>query len=55
MNAMTNHAAIANFATVESADEHRILQSSFLSELPGAVFGFLTILYIVTSLAALIH
>ena len=55
MNAMTNQAVIADFSNIERADEHRFLQSSLLSELPGAVFGILTVLYIVTSLASLVH
>ena len=37
----------------ETSEATRISQYSFLSEMPGLVFGILTLAWIVTSLAAL--
>ncbi|HYB91076.1 MAG TPA: hypothetical protein VEC38_08525 [Candidatus Binataceae bacterium] len=57
MNATTNEARLAGFARAEEAAEAtdyvRIAQYSWLSELPGAVFGLLTLAYIVSSLLSL--
>ena len=57
MNATTNEATIAGFAKVDEVaaanDYVRIAQYSWLSELPGLVFGLLTLAYIVSSLIAL--
>jgi hypothetical protein len=56
MNATTNEARI-QFAAVEqdaaSTDATRLAQYAWLNELPGVVFGLLTVAYIVTSLLAL--
>jgi hypothetical protein len=57
MNATTNEAGItvntiANQAA-ESTVGTRLAQNSFLSELPGVVFGLITLGYVVSSLLAL--
>ena len=57
MNATTNQATIAvvrnsNEATEATAGT-RLAQNSLLSELPGIVFGLITLGYIVSSLVAL--
>ena len=57
MNATTNQATIAvvrnsNEAT-EATAATRLAQNSLLSELPGIVFGLITLGYIVSSLIAL--
>ena len=57
MNATTNEARLAGIAKAnENAEARvgtRIAQNSLLSELPGLVFGLLTLGYIVSSLASL--
>lgn len=57
MNATTNEATIAVLANVNEAAEStvgtRLAQNSLLSELPGVVFGVITLGYIVSSLLAL--
>ncbi|MGO9452393.1 MAG: hypothetical protein ACLQDV_15340 [Candidatus Binataceae bacterium] len=57
MNATTNEARLEGFAAVErqaaSTDAIRLAQYAWLDELPGVVFGLITIAYIVTSLLAL--
>jgi hypothetical protein len=57
MNATTNEARFDGFARVESqtasTDAVRIAQYAWLNELPGIVFGLITVVYIVTSLLAL--
>jgi len=57
MNATTNHAtlaAVANFnETAEATAGTRLAQNSLLSELPGIVFGLITLGYVVSSLLAL--
>jgi len=56
MNATTNEARLEGFAAVErqaSTDAVRLAQYAWLNELPGVVFGLITIVYIVTSLLAL--
>jgi hypothetical protein len=57
MNATTNEARLAGIAkTNEKAEASmgtRLAQNSLLSELPGLVFGLLTLGYIVSSLASL--
>jgi len=57
MNATTNEARIAGIAnaneTAESSTGVRFAQNSLLSELPGVVFGLITLGYIVSSLLAL--
>ncbi|HTR63475.1 MAG TPA: hypothetical protein VMH37_17330 [Candidatus Binataceae bacterium] len=56
MNATTNEARLEGFAAVEgqaSTDAVRFAQYAWLNELPGVVFGVITVAYIVTSLLAL--
>ncbi len=57
MNATTNEARIAVLANTNEAAESsvgtRLAQNSLLSELPGVVFGVITLGYIVSSLLAL--
>jgi hypothetical protein len=57
MNATTNEARIAGFAAVAeqaaSSDAVRLAQYSWLNELPGVVFGLITLVYIVTQLLSL--
>jgi hypothetical protein len=57
MNASTNEAtlnAITNTnEVVEATAGTRLAQNSLLSELPGIVFGLITLGYIVSSLVAL--
>lgn len=56
MNATyTNEARLGTFGRArESADSVRFVQNALLSEWPGAVFGLLTLGYIVSSLLSLI-
>jgi hypothetical protein len=58
MNATTtNEARLAGFNNVteqtESTESTRYAQNAFLTELPGVVFGLLTLGYIVSSLISL--
>ncbi len=57
MNATTNEARLEGFAAVEreaaSTDAIRLAQYAWLNELPGVVFGLITVAYIVTSLLSL--
>jgi ABC-type phosphate transport system permease subunit len=57
MNATTNEARLAGFTktteATESTEGTRFAQNNLLSELPGIVFGVLTLGYIVSSLLAL--
>jgi hypothetical protein len=57
MNATTNEAtlnAITNTnGTVEATEGTRLAQNSLLSELPGIVFGLITLGYVISSLVAL--
>jgi hypothetical protein len=57
MNATTNEATLAVLANTneeaESTVGTRLAQNSLLSELPGVVFGVITLGYIVSSLLAL--
>ncbi len=57
MNAMTNEARIAGIVNANQAAEStagvRFAQNSLLSELPGVVFGLITLGYLVSSLLAL--
>jgi hypothetical protein len=57
MNATTNEATlnvVANLnETTEATAGTRLAQNSLLSELPGVVFGLITLGYIVSSLIAL--
>jgi hypothetical protein len=58
MNATTTQ-RIAAIATVndtnETSDGSRLAQYSMLNEIPGAIFGIITIAYILSSLLALAH
>ncbi len=58
MNATTKEARLAGLRNVtqpqESTEGIRFAQNALLSELPGAVFGLITIGYIVSSLLSLI-
>ena len=56
MNATTNEAtlsAITTNAAVEATAGTRLAQNSLLSELPGIVFGLITLGYVISSLVAL--
>ena len=57
MNASTNEATLNAITTsneaVEATAGTRLAQNSLLSELPGIVFGLITLGYIVSSLVAL--
>jgi hypothetical protein len=57
MNATTNEARIAGIGTVvenESvSDAMRVAQYNILNETPVAIFGIITVLYIVSSLFSL--
>ncbi len=57
MNATTNQVRLAAIANTNEAAEAtagtRLAQNSLLSELPGVVFGLITLGYIVSSLLAL--
>ena len=58
MNAMTNEAMLAGIGTVEQesvGDAMRAAQYNMLNETPGAIFGIITVLYIVSSLFSLAH
>ena len=57
MNATTSEARLAGLvdknAATQSAEAARYVENGFLTELPGLVFGLLTLGYIVSSLLAL--
>lgn len=56
MNATINEARLTGFtktAETEASEGTRYAQNSLLSELPGLVFGVITLGYIVSSLLAL--
>jgi hypothetical protein len=57
MNATTSEARFAGVvdksAATQSAEGARFSENSFLTELPGLVFGLLTLGYIIGSLLAL--
>ena len=59
MNATTNEARLAGIGAVveqESvSDGMHAAQYNMLNEMPGAIFGIITVLYIVTSLFSLAH
>ena len=58
MNASTTEARFAGITSIEEApvsEEIRFAQYSMLNELPGAIFGVITVAYIVGSLLALAH
>ena len=57
MNATTNEATLtaitSNNEAVEATVGTRLAQNSLLSELPGIVFGLITLGYVISSLVAL--
>ena len=57
MNATTTEARLAGLieesAATQSAEAARYAENSFLTELPGLVFGLLTLGYLISSLLAL--
>jgi hypothetical protein len=57
MNATTNevtlNAITSNNEAVEATAGTRLAQNSLLSELPGIVFGLITLGYVISSLVAL--
>ena len=59
MNATTNEARLAGIGSINQAAAvsgvTRLAQYNMLNELPGAVFGLITVAYIVGSLLALAH
>jgi len=59
MNATTNEARLAGIASINQAaavsDVTRLAQYNMLNEIPGALFGIITVAYIVGSLLALAH
>jgi hypothetical protein len=58
MNATTNEARLAGIGTVEQeqvSDATRAAQYGILNEAAGAIFGLITVVYIVSSLFALVH
>ncbi len=58
MNATTNEARLAGIGAVEQepvSDGMHIAQYNMLNEMPGAIFGIITVLYIVSSLFSLAH
>jgi hypothetical protein len=59
MNASTTTQRFAGIASVNEAETvsegTRLAQYSMLNEIPGALFGIITVAYIVGSLIALAH
>lgn len=58
MNATTNEARLAGIGAVvdqETSNEMRKAQYNILNEAPVAIFGIITVFYIVSSLFALVH
>lgn len=59
MNASTTEARLAGIAAINEAgdvsDATRLAQYNMLNEIPGAIFGVITVAYIVASLLALAH
>jgi hypothetical protein len=55
MNAIANVSKVVGFQRTDVAipDVGREARNAFLSELPGAVFSFITLAYVVTSLLGL--
>lgn len=55
MNARTNEATAYEFTTTEETSEAvNLAQYAMLNELPGVIFGFMTLAWIVTSLLGLV-
>jgi len=59
MNASTTEARFSGIASIDEAAEvsaaTRLAQYNMLNEIPGAIFGIITVAYIVGSLIALAH
>ena len=59
MNATINEAGINRIGQLVEAtpasDGTRLAQYNMLNEMPGVIFGILTVGYIVSSLVALVH
>ena len=58
MNATTNEARLAGIGAVEQESVSigmHLAQYNMLNEIPGAIFGIITVLYIVSSLFSLAH
>jgi hypothetical protein len=59
MNASTTEASLAGIASLDDATEvsaaTRLAQYNMLNEIPGALFGIITVAYLVGSLLALAH
>jgi hypothetical protein len=57
MNATTTQTLpiATNNETTEVSDATRLAQYNMLNEIPGAIFGVITVAYIVASLLALAH
>ena len=59
MNASTTEARFAGIASIDETTEvsaaTRLAQYNMLNEIPGAIFGIITVAYIVGSLLALAH
>jgi hypothetical protein len=59
MNASTTEARFPGIASIDETSEvsaaTRLAQYNILNEIPGAVFGIITVAYIVGSLLALAH
>jgi hypothetical protein len=57
MNATTNEATLSAITNINEGAEAtagtRLAQNSLLSELPGIVFGLITLGYVISSLVAL--
>jgi len=59
MNATTTEPRLAGIASINQAaavrDVTRLAQYNMLNEIPGAIFGIITVVYLVGSLLALAH
>lgn len=59
MNATTTEPRLTGIASINQAatvsDVTRLAQYNMLNEIPGALFGIITVVYIVGSLLALAH
>jgi len=58
MNASTTTERLAGIGSVEQtevSDGTRLAQYSMLNEIPGAIFGIITVAYIVGALLSLAH
>jgi hypothetical protein len=59
MNAVTTQSKLVGIASINQANEvsdaTRLAQYNMLNEIPGAIFGIITVAYIFSSLLALAH